>query len=177
MKKALKILTKSAKETKKAGERLARKIKADRSRTSIKKSAFILSLEGELGAGKTTFTQGFAKGLGIKENPTSPTFVIMQVYSITPPNPPLVKGRSFRGPLLNKEGVAATGGKFIHIDAYRIISKDLKSLGWKELIQNKENIILVEWGNRIRQILPKNVLRIKFEHGKNSSKRTIKILK
>jgi len=156
--KAIKILTKSAAETKKIGERLA---KTDRSRTSIKKGAFVISLEGDLGAGKTTFTQGFAKGLGIKENPRSPTFVIMRTYHPFPI--PIKEGSRRDGRFSN----------FIHIDAYRITLKDLKALGWNEFKKNPQNIILIEWGNRVKNILPKGSLRVKFEHGKRPNERFV----
>ncbi|MDO8522906.1 MAG: tRNA (adenosine(37)-N6)-threonylcarbamoyltransferase complex ATPase subunit type 1 TsaE [bacterium] len=153
MKESLKIITKSAAETKKLGEKLAREIvlSPDGSRTSIKE-ALVISLEGELGAGKTTFTQGFAKGLGVKENPRSPTFVIMRVYPI-------------------RKRVS----NFIHIDAYRIASKDMKALGWNEFSRKPGNIILIEWGNRIKNILPKNSLVISFGHIGHFKKRLIKI--
>ena len=143
----LEIFTKSDKETKKIGEILAREIL----RANKLKTATVLSLEGELGSGKTTFTQGFAKGLGVRENPRSPTFVIMQLYAIR------------RKPYAN----------FIHVDAYRLKSKDFNVLNWSDFIKNKNNIILVEWGNKIKNILPKNSLRIIFKHGKNYSERKI----
>lgn len=112
----------------------------------------IISLEGDLGAGKTTFTQGFAGGLGIREKIQSPTFVILKIYDIP-------KSRK----------------NFIHVDAYRLKAEDFKILGWKEFIKNPENIILVEWGNRIKKILPKKTIRILFEHGKKSSERYVKV--
>ncbi len=176
MKKTLEILTTSDKETKKIGEILGLQILNYRHRTSI-----IISLEGELGSGKTTFTQGFAKGLGVKENPRSPTFVIMRIYPITPPNPPHRRGqgedkeRVLYSPL-PLEGVRGRLN-FVHIDAYRIKSKDLKILGWRELIKNPQNIILVEWGNKIKNILPKNSLKIIFRHIGRSHERLIKVYK
>jgi len=154
----IEILTRSAKETKELGEKLAHEI--DRSPTSIKRGAIIISLEGELGSGKTTFTQGFAKGLGIKENPRSPTFVIMRIYKLNKSN---------------RSDKIVEFENFIHIDAYRITSKDLKSLGWNELVSGQQNIILIEWGDRVKNILPKNALRIIFKHG-HSGSRLIKIM-
>src|SRR3989344_5568057 len=130
---SIEVITKSAKETKKLGEKLAREI--NRSPTSIRKNAVIISLEGELGAGKTTFTQGFAKGLGIKEAPKSPTFVIMRRYKLNKSN---------------RSDKIVEFENFIHIDAYRITSKDLKSLGWNELVSGQQNIILIEWGDRVK---------------------------
>ncbi|KKT29710.1 tRNA (adenosine(37)-N6)-threonylcarbamoyltransferase complex ATPase subunit type 1 TsaE [Candidatus Giovannonibacteria bacterium RIFCSPLOWO2_12_FULL_44_25] len=150
----IEILTRSAKETKKLGEKLAHEI--DRSPTSIKRGAIIISLEGELGSGKTTFTQGFAKGLGIKENPRSPTFVIMRIYS--------VRRKAY--------GVR----QFIHIDAYRLKSKGFKVLNWRDFIRDPKNIILVEWGDKIKNILPKNAMRIIFKHIRHHEHRLIKII-
>lgn len=151
------ILTRSGEETKKLGEILAREI----IRTRTKKQALVVSLEGELGSGKTTFTQGFAKGLGIKENPRSPTFVIMQIYKLNK---------------LKRSSGIVKFKNFIHIDAYRIKSQDLKILGWHDFIKNPKNIILIEWGNKIKNILPKNSLRIIFKHVGQSNKRLIKII-
>ena len=186
MAKLLKILTKSAEETRKIGEKLAKELmKSSYAKASADKlkTATVLSLEGELGAGKTTFTQGFVKGLGIKENPRSPTFVLMQIYTITPSNSPFVRGRKKTkppSPLRRGKGRDRSYGRFsnfIHIDAYRIASKDLKSLGWREFVKNKENIILIEWGNRVKNILPKNSLRIIFEHVGHHRQRLIKVCK
>ena len=140
--KDIKIFTKSDKETKKLGGALAREILKEKKA----KHALVISLEGDLGAGKTTFVQGFGKFLGVKERIQSPTFVIMRIYH--PHN-------------------------FIHVDAYRLKSKDFKAIGWKDFVKNKNNVILVEWGNKIKNILPKNSLRIIFKHGKNYSERKI----
>lgn len=175
---SLKILTKSDKETKKLGEKLAREIAisykpclAGRRAYAIRRKAYglrqalVISLEGDLGAGKTTFTQGFAKGLGVKETPKSPTFVIMRIYAIC------------HMPYALRRKAYGLRQQFIHIDAYRVAPKDLKSLGWNELIKNPKNIILVEWGNKIKNILPKNSLVISFGHIGHLKKRLIKIYK
>ena len=66
---------------------------------------------------------------------------------------------------------------FIHIDAYRLKSKDLKILGWRELVKNPQNIILVEWGDKIKNILPKNSLRVIFKHVGHCEQRLIKVCK
>lgn len=135
MNKNTEVITKSDTETKKLGALLAKTIQEKRP----KKKAQVISLEGDLGAGKTTFAQGFAEGLGIKEKIKSPTFVILKIYNIKKID-------------------------FIHIDAYRVGSKDFVTLGWKDFISNSQNIILVEWGDRIKKILPKDTIHIKFEH-------------
>lgn len=109
----------------------------------------IICLSGELGSGKTTFAQGVLKGLGAKKPYTSPTFVVMKYYK--------VESRSI-----------------YHIDAYRVGPKDILDLGWEEIIANKNNIIIVEWAERIKNIIPKNAVWLKFEH-LNENKRKISI--
>jgi tRNA threonylcarbamoyladenosine biosynthesis protein TsaE len=103
------------------------------------KGGVIICLSGELGSGKTTFAQGFLQGLKIKGPYTSPTFVVMKQYKL------------------------AKNKNAYHIDAYRIKEKDILNLGWEEMIQNQENIILVEWAERIQKIIPANSLQIKFK--------------
>lgn len=135
-----KYTSKGFKQTQKLGEALAKKIL----KLGPQKRALVLILQGNLGGGKTTFLQGFAKGLGIKEKILSPTFVIM---------------KKFRMPVLN-------GFKyFYHIDCYRIKShKDIAQLGFKEIISNSENIVAVEWPERIKKVLPKDSIVIKFKY-------------
>jgi len=142
----LQYLTTNPSQTKKLGEILAKEIL----RTKIKKTAFIIGLEGDLGGGKTTFLQGFAKGLGIKEKILSPTFVILKRFKVQ-------DGR-FKD--------------FYHIDCYRIKkSKEILDLGFKEIISNPKNIVALEWADRIRKILPKNSIILKFEFiGQNKRK-------
>lgn len=133
------IITKSAEETKKVAISLSEEIKE----RMLSKHAFIIALEGNLGSGKTTFIQGLAKGLKIKENVLSPTFLILKQFPI------VIK--SYRN--------------FYHIDAYRLKnSEELLEIGFKDLIKNPENIIVIEWADKIKKILPKNILWIKFEN-------------
>ncbi len=124
-------ITSSPNQTKKLGEKFAKEILKNKP----KKNGFVIGLEGELGGGKTTFIQGFAKGLGIKKKILSPTFVIMKKFN-----------------------------NFYHIDCYRIQkSKELLDLGFKEIISNPKNIITVEWADKIKRIMPKHTFWIKFE--------------
>lgn len=137
--KVLEITTKSAEETKVIATKLAEEVK----KQPQLKHAFIIALEGDLGSGKTTFIQGFAKGLKIKENVLSPTFLILKQFSIALKN--------YRN--------------FYHIDAYRLKNpEELLELGFKEIIKNPENIVVIEWADKIKRILPKSVLWIKFEN-------------
>ncbi len=104
--------------------------------------ATTIALEGDLGAGKTTFTKSFAHTCGIKpEDITSPTFVIMKRYEI-----------NFRG---FKE--------LIHIDAYRLDNEhDIIKLGFMTLLKKPETIILIEWAERIKAVLPTTTRTISF---------------
>jgi len=140
------IFTKSAAETQKIASNLSRRILKSpffAKAAKGKKYAVVIGLIGELGSGKTVFTKGFAKGLGIKENIASPTFVIERIYKIKTKNYKL----------------------FIHIDAYRIDKpREIIDLEFRDLVKNPRNIILIEWADRIKDVLPKNCLRIKFEH-------------
>ena len=106
------------------------------------KGALVFGLKGELGAGKTTFLQGFAKGLGIKNKIISPTFVIMNRF-------PIKKGKFTN---------------FYHLDCYRIEdAKEMKNLEFEEIINNSKNIVCIEWPEKIKKALPKNINMIKFD--------------
>ena len=137
--KPLKITTHSAKETQRVAYLLARELlKADLKRAG----ALVIALEGDLGGGKTTFTQGFARGLGVREKILSPTFVIMKRYKL--------QAKSYK--------------LFFHIDAYRLSgAKELRPLGWRDILKDKEAIVLVEWADRVRRVLPKEYIRFQFE--------------
>ena len=131
-----KYLSSSPLQTQKFGMILAKEIL----KIPTGKKAVVIGLEGDLGGGKTTFIQGFAQGLGIKEKILSPTFVILKRFRI-----PKQKGM------------------FYHIDCYRTEKpEDLLSLGLKEIISNPQNIIAIEWVKKVRKILPKETILIKF---------------
>lgn len=134
----IEVITHSPKETQKIAELFARELlTSDIQRTG----ALIVALEGDLGGGKTTFAQGFARGLGVREKVVSPTFIIMRHHNLRKVN--------FR--------------RFVHVDAYRIGTvKELAVLGWRDIIKDKETILLVEWADRIRKALPLGSIRIRF---------------
>lgn len=142
----IEVITKSAEETKKIAANLAEKLK----KQPLSGAALIISLEGNLGSGKTTFIQGLAQELGVKENILSPTFVIQKDFSLSLNN--------FKN--------------LYHIDAYRLKNpQELLDLGFADLIKNPENLITIEWADKIKKILPKNILWIRFENlGKNKRK-------
>jgi tRNA threonylcarbamoyladenosine biosynthesis protein TsaE len=141
------ILSKNYYETQTVGKKLAEEIlKLDR------KNFRILALRGDLGGGKTTFLQGFAKGLEIKEKILSPTFVIMKKFEIK-----------------NKKSKFKY---FYHLDCYRIKkTEEILKIGFKEIISDFKNIIAIEWAEKIKKILPKKIIWIKFEFiNKNTRK-------
>lgn len=124
--------------------------------------ALVMGLEGTLGSGKTTFAQGFARGLGIKEKISSPTFVLLKKYRV----PPARRARRHATPLA-----------FYHIDCYRLArAQDLAALGFQDIVSDPRAIVLVEWSDRVRRLLPKHRITIHFAHaGKN--RRRISITK
>jgi tRNA threonylcarbamoyladenosine biosynthesis protein TsaE len=137
------FITNSPEQTRKLGKILAKELRGGE----------IVCLMGELGSGKTTFAQGTLKGLGAKKPYTSPTFVVMKHYKL--------KAKS------KKRKATAQNSKLeniYHIDAYRVCAKDVLALGWKEIIANKKNTVIVEWAERIRKIIPKGAVWIRFEH-------------
>ena len=126
------FISKSTEETQKIAKLLAEEIL----KAPLKKKARVLALTGNLGGGKTTFLQGFAQEMGIKEKINSPTFVIMKRFK-----------------------------NFYHFDCYRIQKqKDILDLGFEKIINNPKNIVAIEWADKIKKIIPKDTLWIKFEH-------------
>jgi len=106
------------------------------------KKGEVLCLFGDLGGGKTTFIQGLAKGLGIKKRVTSPSFVLMRKYPV-------------KDYLLTN---------LYHIDCYRIKSaKEILDIGFNEILEDKNAVIAIEWADKVKEILPKERLDIKFE--------------
>jgi tRNA threonylcarbamoyladenosine biosynthesis protein TsaE len=121
--------------------------------------AWITGLSGELGAGKTTFVQAVARALGIAETVTSPTFVIEKIYAIPP----------------SKEGAPPSIFKhLIHIDAYRLESPgELARLGFNEIAADPANLILIEWPERVAELLPPDFKKISFAHIDESTRELI----
>lgn len=112
----------------------------------------VLGLIGDLGAGKTVFTKGLALGLGIKKNISSPTFVLMKIYPVKSLNIKFL----------------------VHIDAYRIKSAhDLMAIGAKEYFGRPDTITVIEWADKIKQILPKKTRFVKISSPKNNIRKII----
>lgn len=109
-----------------------------------------LCLYGELGSGKTTFVQGFARGLGIKQRIISPTFIIIRQYKVSP----------------------SRRNAFYHIDLYRIESpQDFEGLGLEEILNDSGNIVAIEWAERMGELLPKDRIDIEFEYADEGKRR------
>ena len=116
--------TKSEDETKSRAKELVEFLESEK----VSGGATIVALNGELGAGKTVFTQGIAEAFSIDEKITSPTFVIEKIYKI-------------------KRNVPWT--HLVHIDAYRLDTEtELLSLGWHDLVGKPENFIVLQFYTR-----------------------------
>ena len=106
----------------------------------------VIALSGDLGAGKTTFAQGFAEGLQIKDRIVSPTFLIIRQY-------PIPGKRSF----------------FYHIDLYRMENINLKDSGLEEILSEPSNIVLIEWAEKISEYLPEKTKFIELLKNSDNS--------
>jgi len=110
----------------------------------------VLALQGDLGAGKTTFTKGLAEALKVNETITSPTFVILKSYDAILPSTHL-------------QGVLEKV-KLVHIDAYRCDSiEDIKSVGIEDYLGRDDVIMVVEWPEKIQELLPEDTINIVFK--------------
>jgi tRNA threonylcarbamoyladenosine biosynthesis protein TsaE len=119
----------------------------------------VVALYGELGSGKTTFVQGLAKALGVKSNVQSPTFTLVREHTI--------EARSKKQ--------EARWKHLVHVDCYRIDTpKDLKGASLQEYWEDKANLVVIEWAERVKDILPKDRVEICFEQtGTNTRKITL----
>ena len=116
----------------------------------------ILALVGELGSGKTTFIQGLAGALGIREKVQSPTFVLMKRYRLSG------RVRSFR--------------HLVHIDAYRLRRPaEAERLGFKQLLRDREAVVVIEWADRVRELVPPGAIWVSFRHGEQPHRRVIEL--
>jgi tRNA threonylcarbamoyladenosine biosynthesis protein TsaE len=132
-------IVKTLKDTEKLAAALARKLCP----------GMVLALNGDLGAGKTTFIKYLIRHSGNQEIVTSPTFVILNIYP----------GRQ----------------KFYHFDFYRLNSlADIESVGGEEFIPASDGVTLIEWAEKIPEILPENYLRIDIKI-KSANSRSVKL--
>ena len=113
----------------------------------------VFSLEGNPGAGKTVISKGIASGLGIKEVVNSPTFVLMKVYSVA-----------------NKSAIK----KLVHVDAYRLNSgEELLNIGLSDYLSRPDTVVLIEWGDKVMEILPKDFIRIQIEQVSETQRKIV----
>ena len=123
----------SVEETQDLAKKLARNIKP----------GITISLIGDLGTGKTTFTKGFARQMGIKDHVTSPTFKLISEY----------QGKKY---------------KLNHIDAYRMNGpEDFLNIGGEEYLLSKNSITIIEWGDLLNDILPSKTITVNFSRIKS----------
>jgi tRNA threonylcarbamoyladenosine biosynthesis protein TsaE len=142
----------SSEETKRFGKEIAGSLLGDKRHKA--KTATVIALRGDLGAGKTTFTQGFFRGLGIRRSPISPTFVLMRRYAMR----------------------RADFSNVYHIDAYRLSgAAATDALDMDAVLKDPRNIVLVEWPEKIEDILPRDAMRLDFTYGKKENERIIKL--
>lgn len=143
----MKYLVKNEKELENIAEKLV-----DDLNNQTDNSAKVIALYGNLGAGKTTFTKEIANYLKIQEKITSPTFNILKSFEIK------------NSELQTKSGEMIKFKKLIHIDTYRLdLPQELERLGFKELLNDTDNLIVIEWPEIVEEILPENTVRVKFE--------------
>jgi tRNA threonylcarbamoyladenosine biosynthesis protein TsaE len=105
----------------------------------------VIGLSGELGSGKTTFIQGVAEGLGIKARVNSPTFIIMREY-----------------------------GSLYHVDLYRLeenLEREVENLGLLDIISEGRSIVIIEWAERIKKLLPQKTNWVNFENIKEDKRK------
>ncbi len=122
------VVVNSIEETQHLAERFSKKLKPGQ----------IIRLEGDLGAGKTTFVRFVLKSLGVKGEITSPTFSILKSYK----------------------------GKFLfhHFDMYRINEEEAIELGFDEILSGKNSVIFIEWSENIESLLPPSCALIKIQY-------------
>lgn len=133
--KYLEVCTENLEQTHALGEKIGRAVREN----------MVILLDGDLGAGKTTLTQGIARGLGISRNVTSPTFTILKIY----------QGRM---PLY-------------HIDAYRLEGA-VQDLGFEELMED-DGLTVIEWSEFVSYLIPDEYLKITISLLEEDSRRFV----
>jgi tRNA threonylcarbamoyladenosine biosynthesis protein TsaE len=132
-------IAKSQAETEKIAKELVQKLQGGE----------VLALVGNLGAGKTVFVKGLAKSLGIEDNITSPTFVLMKIYQT------------------QHEKIK----RLVHVDCYRLEkNEDLAEIGLADYLNDPENIVVIEWADRVVN-LPKDAININIDYIEDQTRR------
>ena len=114
-----------------------------------RRRASVVTLSGDLGAGKTVFARGAARALGVEEAVASPTFVIEKMYA-----------------LVNRKWQS-----FVHIDAYRLEGgRELERLGWRDLVADPGNLVFLEWPERVEDVIPEGAIGVAIAHGEGGER-------
>jgi tRNA threonylcarbamoyladenosine biosynthesis protein TsaE len=120
----------------------------------VENGASVLALSGTLGAGKTTFIQMLARKLGITEMVNSPTYVIMKKYEC--------------------DQILSPFSYLYHLDAYRIEALgEMRVLGFEKILGEHNALVCIEWGERIKELLPEQTVYMHLEPGSSETARTI----
>ena len=106
----------------------------------------VIELIGDVGAGKTTFVRGLAKGLGVKDPITSPSFTISKQYALP------------------------SNKRLVHYDFYRLPDPGLMSEDLSESINDPNTITVIEWSNSVANLLPKRHIQIEIEYNNNDTR-------
>ncbi len=141
--------THSADETREVGKNFAQTLKP----------GTLVCFEGNLGAGKTTFIQGLLEGLGAEKPFVSPTFILMKQYDL---------------PIRQTSLTVSTesGIKYIyHADAYRLGVPEFREIGFEEWISDPDGVTLLEWPNRIEELLPEKYTTVNIESVSETERR------
>lgn len=110
---------------------------------SVSRDKRVFAFVGDLGVGKTTFSRFFLRALGVTESVTSPTFVIMKNYSVDHPH----------------------FTRACHVDCYRLKNpEEMTALGFAQILTDEKTIVLIEWADRIADMLPQSTVWIDFAH-------------
>ena len=121
------------------------------------KGGDVVALYGELGSGKTTFVQAVAKALGIRKQIVSPSFILVRSYEIP------------------KNNTSKSAGRLVHIDLYRLESADdLRSVDFSELASDSGNLVMIEWAQKAKRVLPEKRIDIHIVY-KGEGEREIEI--
>jgi tRNA threonylcarbamoyladenosine biosynthesis protein TsaE len=146
----MEYITKSALETQEIGQKFGDHLKGGET----------VALIGELGSGKTTFVQGLAQALKIDKRIISPTFIILRHY------------------LARSTGLSrSVEMNFYHLDLYRLdynLAREIENLGLADIWDQKDNIVVIEWAEKIKALLPPKTITVKFDI-LNQNKRKITI--
>ena len=117
----------------------------------------VVCLEGDLGAGKTTFTQGLASALGVSGRVTSPTFCIVQEHAS------------------DRRSDRQTIPLLVHMDLYRLHDEaDVEAIGWEDYLA-RGAVLVIEWPDRAGDLIPDSARKVVFRHGPSEEARRIAI--